>query len=562
MRAHEQVHLARGEGIQKRFSRASACCSARISVGVMSAPCTPFLAARRKASPATTVFPLPTSPWSRRAIARPEERSAAISRSARVFARSRRRARGALLARAEGVRPPPPARSPESALPPERAGVRLSRGSPRRVAVRGCPTPPGPGPAKSWAQCRRRGDTPRRFARSGADRPPRPSRRTPSPDSPDAARRAASRPAFRRARAPCPTAPSLRTRDNGCARPRGRLRYRRRRRHRGEEFPAASWRIGPRAGGREAWPLAPPRAWPPCRSAVDLHSEREGRAGSLRRFECPPARAAPPARVPGVESARADRGARAPPAAGRALPRKALLCRWVPKGEGHVTEPQDIPMVAAGTPVASGVSFTKVASLSVRGGPGTLIEQPVRQKRAAAILPDPGAPGCRGRGCAAAGGGRRPDPSRRGTARGQTARRDSSGRSRTTQRPAAARPSRSPCLEVRRMYPSVRAGSTNGRAGTCLLPYPPRTGSLRLRGSPRASPRARPGATGTRRRELLRRARLSQHRRGRSCEGREGPRAARTANRDPECRPPSRPQPSDRKTSQAPRGAPETRRAP
>ena len=52
----------------------------------MSAPCTPFLAARRNARPATTVLPLPTSPWRSRAIARPEERSAAISRSARFWA--------------------------------------------------------------------------------------------------------------------------------------------------------------------------------------------------------------------------------------------------------------------------------------------------------------------------------------------------------------------------------------------------------------------------------------------------------------------------------------------
>src|SRR6266508_3615567 len=367
MRAHEQVHLARGEGIQKRFSRASAC------------------AAREEPQTHPGLF---QQHGQARRVLLGQDLRGCHERALHAVSRGEKKSEPGhdpLPARAEGVKPPPPARSPESALPAESAGARLPRGSPRRVAVRGCPTPPGPGPAKSWAQCRRRGDTPRRFARSGADRPPRPSRRTPSPDSPDAARRGASRPAFRRARAPCPTAPSLRTRDNGCARPRGRLRYRRRRRPRGEEFPAASWRIGPRAGGREAWPLAPPRAWPPCRSAVDLHSEREGRAGSLRRFECPPARAAPPARAPGVESARADRGVRAPPAAGRALPRKAPLCRWVPKGEGHVTEPEAIPVVAAGTPVASGVSFTKVASLSVRGGPGTLIEQPVRQKRAAAI---------------------------------------------------------------------------------------------------------------------------------------------------------------------------------
>ena len=67
-------------------ARLSACCSARISVGAMRAACAPFLAASRIARPATIVLPEPTSPWRSRAMARPEPRSSAISRTALFWA--------------------------------------------------------------------------------------------------------------------------------------------------------------------------------------------------------------------------------------------------------------------------------------------------------------------------------------------------------------------------------------------------------------------------------------------------------------------------------------------
>ena len=55
------------------------CCSARISVGAMNAPCRSFATADSRAASATTVLPLPTSPWSRRLIGRSPSMSDRIS---------------------------------------------------------------------------------------------------------------------------------------------------------------------------------------------------------------------------------------------------------------------------------------------------------------------------------------------------------------------------------------------------------------------------------------------------------------------------------------------------
>ena len=62
------------------------CCSARISVGATSAPCRPLTTASSSAAAATTVLPLPTSPWSSRLIGRLCVRSAMISSSTRDWA--------------------------------------------------------------------------------------------------------------------------------------------------------------------------------------------------------------------------------------------------------------------------------------------------------------------------------------------------------------------------------------------------------------------------------------------------------------------------------------------
>ena len=63
------------------------CCSASVSVGAISAACIPASATRSIAYSATTVFPDPTSPISRRCIGRPVVRSASISSSALALAR-------------------------------------------------------------------------------------------------------------------------------------------------------------------------------------------------------------------------------------------------------------------------------------------------------------------------------------------------------------------------------------------------------------------------------------------------------------------------------------------
>jgi hypothetical protein len=55
------------------------CCSASVSVGAMSAACIPCSTARSIACSATTVFPEPTSPMSRRDIGRSRARSSSTS---------------------------------------------------------------------------------------------------------------------------------------------------------------------------------------------------------------------------------------------------------------------------------------------------------------------------------------------------------------------------------------------------------------------------------------------------------------------------------------------------
>ena len=62
------------------------CCSARISVGAISAHCQPASIARAAASAATTVLPEPTSPCSRRCIGTSRPRSASISAATRCCA--------------------------------------------------------------------------------------------------------------------------------------------------------------------------------------------------------------------------------------------------------------------------------------------------------------------------------------------------------------------------------------------------------------------------------------------------------------------------------------------
>ena len=92
------------------------CCSARISVGAISATWKPHSIARAAASAAITVLPLPTSPCTRRCIGRAPARSRStsiqhavlrareperqrVAQLRREFARARQRVRASLLAR-------------------------------------------------------------------------------------------------------------------------------------------------------------------------------------------------------------------------------------------------------------------------------------------------------------------------------------------------------------------------------------------------------------------------------------------------------------------------------
>ena len=71
---------------ESRPSSVLACCSASSSVGAIRAHWQPFWAHFQAPKAATAVLPEPTSPWTRRFIARPEARSAAISSIARRWA--------------------------------------------------------------------------------------------------------------------------------------------------------------------------------------------------------------------------------------------------------------------------------------------------------------------------------------------------------------------------------------------------------------------------------------------------------------------------------------------
>src|SRR5450830_1192337 len=63
----------------KRASRLRKCCIAKMVVGAMTATCLPFATARAAARMATSVFPKPTSPHTRRSIGLPASMSARTS---------------------------------------------------------------------------------------------------------------------------------------------------------------------------------------------------------------------------------------------------------------------------------------------------------------------------------------------------------------------------------------------------------------------------------------------------------------------------------------------------
>ena len=70
----------------RRASMVRACCSASSSVGAIMAHWTPLFAAAQAPNAATAVLPEPTSPWTRRFMAFPDLRSAAMSSMARRWA--------------------------------------------------------------------------------------------------------------------------------------------------------------------------------------------------------------------------------------------------------------------------------------------------------------------------------------------------------------------------------------------------------------------------------------------------------------------------------------------
>ena len=79
------------------------CCSARISVGTISAHCRPLSTASSMASRATTVLPEPTSPCSRRFIGCARRMSPTISRSTRFCAAVSSKGRRPTRSRAVGL---------------------------------------------------------------------------------------------------------------------------------------------------------------------------------------------------------------------------------------------------------------------------------------------------------------------------------------------------------------------------------------------------------------------------------------------------------------------------
>ena len=80
---------------ESQAERVRACCSARISVGTISAACHPDSTASIMAAKATAVLPLPTSPCRSRFIGSGRPMSCAISPSTRACARVRANGRGA-----------------------------------------------------------------------------------------------------------------------------------------------------------------------------------------------------------------------------------------------------------------------------------------------------------------------------------------------------------------------------------------------------------------------------------------------------------------------------------
>ena len=119
------LHAPRQEGrdeaalLRGGRRRPAQCCSARISVGAISAVCQPHSAARTAERTATIVFPLPTSPCRRRRIGRPDRKSSPISRIAALLGGRQRERRGR-SGGARGSRRPPRGRgaATRSALPP------------------------------------------------------------------------------------------------------------------------------------------------------------------------------------------------------------------------------------------------------------------------------------------------------------------------------------------------------------------------------------------------------------------------------------------------------------
>ncbi len=87
---------ARRPRARRAGASAAACCSARISVGAISATWRPDAATWWAAASATAVLPAPTSPWSRRLIGSGRARSAAIASMARRWRRGQAKRQHAL----------------------------------------------------------------------------------------------------------------------------------------------------------------------------------------------------------------------------------------------------------------------------------------------------------------------------------------------------------------------------------------------------------------------------------------------------------------------------------
>ena len=113
------------------------CCSASISVGAMKADCAPDCAAYHTQAAATRVLPLPTSPCTRRFIARPEHMSSAASLMARscapVGVKGREAVKSESSARASGV--PAAFCRPPRIMPSAQTRTKSSSNTSRRRAM-------------------------------------------------------------------------------------------------------------------------------------------------------------------------------------------------------------------------------------------------------------------------------------------------------------------------------------------------------------------------------------------------------------------------------------------